>query len=199
MAAALRRAGREVTVVHLAGDGTGDLAVQAGVVDHAVRRVLQAGAPSVDLVGYSAGGVVVRLWARRYDGGSVARRIVSLGSPQHGTDLASLAHDVAPDSCPQACRQLATDSDLLRGLNHGDETPDGPAWVSIWTTDDRISTPPDTASLAGALDFSVQQVCPSAQVSHGELPTSRIVIAMVRAELARTPPSLPGPGVCVSR
>jgi triacylglycerol esterase/lipase EstA (alpha/beta hydrolase family) len=193
LAAALRREGRTVTVVHLAGDGTGDLHEQAAVLQRAVEAT---GSASVDVVGYSAGGVTVRLWARTYDGGSVARRIVTLGSPQHGTDLAALANDIAPGQCPEACRQLATDSDLLRGLNNGDETPDGPAWISIWTEDDEISTPPQTASLAGAVDFSVQQVCPRVQVTHGQLPESRVVIAMVEAQLRRTAPSVPGAEVC---
>jgi triacylglycerol esterase/lipase EstA (alpha/beta hydrolase family) len=193
LAAALRREGRDVTVVRLAGDGTGDLHRQAAVLQRAVQA---AGSPSVDVVGYSAGGVTARLWARTYDGGSVARRIVTLGSPQHGTDLASLANDLAPGRCPAACRQLATDSDLIRDLNSGDETPDGPAWVSIWTTDDAISTPPDTAALSGALDFSVQQVCPGAEVSHGQLPVSPIVIAMVEAQLRRAAPALPARTVC---
>jgi len=196
LAAALRNEGRDVTVVQLAGDGTGDLHVQAGVVQEAVRRLVAAGAPSVDLVGYSAGGVTVRLWMRTYDGGSVARRIVTLGSPHHGTDLASLGADIAPSACPEACRQLATDSDLIRQLDRGDETPAGPRWVSIWTTDDQISTPPDTARLAGALDFSVQQVCPGAEVTHGQLPEDRVVIAMVEDQLRRTPPVLPGREVC---
>jgi triacylglycerol lipase len=195
LAAGLRQSGREVTVVHLAGDGTGDLHEQAAVLQHAVEAT---GSRSVDLVGYSAGGVTVRLWLRTYDGGSVARRIVTLGSPQHGSELAGLATDLAPDSCPAACRQLAPGSDLLRDLNH-DETPAGPAWVSIWTTDDRISTPPQTASLDGALDFSVQQVCSSAHLTHGDLPTSPVVLAMVRQELARGAPALPGSDVCVSR
>jgi triacylglycerol lipase len=180
-------------VVHLAGDGTGDLHEQAAVVQRAVEAT---GSPSVDVVGYSAGGVTVRLWARTYDGGSVARRIVSLGSPQHGTDLAALADDLVPGRCPAACRQLATDSDLIRELNGDDETPDGPAWVSIWTTDDVVSTPPDTASLAGALDFSVQQICPGAEVSHGQLPVSPVVIAMVEAQLRRSAPALPTAAVC---
>jgi triacylglycerol lipase len=196
LASALRREGRHATVVHLAGDGTGDLNVQAGVVQDAVRRALAAGASSVDLVGYSAGGVTVRLWANRYGGGSVARRIVTLGSPHHGTDLAALATDLAPRSCPTACRQLATDSDLIRQLNHGDETPAGPAWVSIWTTDDQISTPPETADLDGALDFSVQQICPGTDITHGQLPESPVVIAMVEDQLRRTPPALPSPIVC---
>jgi triacylglycerol lipase len=198
MATALRSAGRQATVVHLAGNGTGDLDVQAGVVNRAVRSVLAGGATSVDIVGYSAGGVTARLWLRSYDGGSVARRIVTLGSPQHGSDLAALGADLAPDKCPVACQQLATDSDLIRSLNSGDETPTGPAWVSIWTTDDKISTPPETAVLAGALSFSVQSVCPGRQVSHGQLPTDPAVIAMVEAELGRNAPVVPGTGVCAT-
>jgi triacylglycerol esterase/lipase EstA (alpha/beta hydrolase family) len=196
MAAALRRTGRQVSIVRLAGDGTGDLNLQADVLEDAVRKAVKAGIGSVDLVGYSAGGVTVRLWARQYDGGAVARRIVTLGSPQHGTDLAALANDVLPDRCPLACQQLATGSQLISQLNSGDETPPGPMWVSIWTRDDEVSTPPQTAKLTGALDFAVQQVCPGAQVSHDQLPASPVVIAMVEAQLRRTPPAVPGPSVC---
>jgi triacylglycerol lipase len=197
LAAALRRTGREVTIVELAGDGTGDLALQARVVQAAVRRVAGVGG-SVDLVGYSAGGVTVRLWLRAYDGGSVARRIVTLGSPHHGTDLASLATDLAPDRCPEACRQLATGSDLLRSLDQGDETPAGPSWVSIWTDDDQVSTPPDTAVLDGALDVEVQQVCPRHHVTHGRLPSDPVVVAMVLAELGRDPTRTPPAAVCAA-
>jgi triacylglycerol lipase len=196
LAAALRAQGRDATIVHLAGDGTGDLHVQAGVLQKAVQAALGGGAHSVDIVGYSAGGVTARLWMHTYDGGSVARRIVTLGSPQHGTDLASLASDIAPDSCPEACRQLATDSDLVRSLNSGDETPEGPRWVSIWSTGDQVSVPPETAVLDGALDFSVQSICPSRQVTHGQLPTDPAVMAMVLTELRRTPPTLPSTSVC---
>ena len=195
LAAALRRAGRDVTIVELAGDGTGDLNVQAGVLQDAVRRVAGPSG-SVDLVGYSAGGVTVRLWMREYDGGSVARRIVTLGSPHHGTDLASLATDLAPDECPEACRQLANDSDLLRSLDDGDETPPGPSWVSIWTDDDEVSTPPDTAQLDGALDVEVQGVCPRHHVTHGQLPADPVVMAMVLDQLQRTPVRTPPASVC---
>jgi triacylglycerol lipase len=196
LAAALRAHGRRATIVHLAGNGTGDLETQARVLQSAVQAALRGGAGSVDVVGYSAGGVTVRLWFRAYDGGSVARRIVTLGSPQHGTDLAALATDIAPDACPVACQQLATDSDLLRSLNSGDETPPGPRWVSIWTTDDQISIPPQTASLDGALDVAVQSVCPGRSVTHGQLPEDPAVIAMVLAELGRRLPVVPPPSVC---
>ena len=198
LALALTRAGRDATVVQLAGDGTGDLEEQAGVLGEAVDRALaRTGADSVDVVGFSAGGVTARLWVRDHGGASLARRVLTLGSPHHGSDLAGLAADLAPDRCPAACRQLAPDSDLLRRLNADDETPAGPLWVSIWSTDDRV-VPPSSAALAGALEFSVQSVCAGAVVAHGDLPRTPAVMAAVIAELGTATPSLPGAGVCAA-
>ncbi len=184
LAGRLTAAGRDATVVGLPENGTGDLAGAADALDDAVDAALErTGADSVDVVGYSAGGVVARLWVA--DGGAdVARRIVTLGSPHHGTTLADLAGDVAPEQCPLGCRQLGTDSDVLARLNTGDETPEGPTWVSIWTTQDRTVTPPDSARLEGALNLPVQSVCARAQVGHGDLPRDPLVQAMVLAQLA---------------
>ncbi len=197
LAEALRDQGREVTVVELPGDNTGDLGRQARELHKAAILALdRTGAQSVDVVGYSAGGVVARLWVREHGGGSLARRVITLGSPHHGTDLAGLGGDVAPDSCPEACRQLQPDSELLRGLNAGDETPDGPLWVSIWTTDDRIVVPTSSSELEGALGFALQSVCPRAVVSHGELPQHPIVIAAVSRELSVAEPAVPSPEIC---
>lgn len=192
MAAALRQAGRDATVVSLAGDGRGDLRAQVSVVDSAADAAMErTGAGSVDVIGHSAGGVIARLWVRDGGGDSVARRVVSLGSPHHGTDLAGLAADVTPDTCPAACVQLATDSDLLRRLNAGDETPRGPVWVSIWTTDDQVVRPPSSAELSGALNFSVQSICSGLVVQHGDLPREPAVISMTLSELGSTAPSMP--------
>ena len=167
LAAALRRAGRDVTLVDLPGGGTGDLRHQA--------QGPGGGGPGRRSL---AGGVLrrrdrlLRRRRRRPALGpglrrrGLARRVVTLGSPQHGTELAGLAVDVAPSECPTACQQLAPDSTLLRGLNAGDETPAGPEFVL--DLDDRrpvVVTPPDSASLAGALDITVQSVCPGVATS----------------------------------
>nr|WP_218860591.1 alpha/beta fold hydrolase [Petropleomorpha daqingensis] len=184
----LTASGRDATVVALPGDGTGDLRASAEALDEAATAVLdRTGARSVDVVGYSAGGVIARLWVA--DGGdAVVRRVVTLGSPQHGTSLADLAGDVAPDQCPEGCRQLASDSELLASLNAKDETPDGPTWVSIWTTQDETVTPPDSARLDGALNMTVQSVCADARVGHGGLPQDPLVQAMVVTELGAGDP-----------
>lgn len=196
LAARLRATGRAVTVLELPGDGTGDLRVQARGLADAVRAARSGGAPSVDVVGYSAGGVVARLWAR-YDGGAAqARRVVTLGSPHHGTSLAALAGSLLPDACREACRQLAPDSELLRALDAGDETPDGPQWLSLWTTTDETVTPPSSAQLRGAVDVPLQSVCASSTATHGSLPQDPLVIALTVRALGVAPVRLPAPGSC---
>ncbi|CAA9268297.1 MAG: lipase, class 2 [uncultured Corynebacteriales bacterium] len=189
LAGRLRAAGREATVVRLPGNGTGDLPGQAAVLAAAARTALAGGASSVDVVGYSAGGVVARLWAAEEGGAAVARRIVTLGSPHHGTRVAALGASLFPGQCPAACRQLVPDSDLLRDLN-GDETPDGPQWVSLWTTRDQVVTPPETARLDGALNVAVQSVCgDDPGLGHAELPTDPAVQSLVLAALAPAVPT----------
>jgi triacylglycerol lipase len=196
LAGRLRAAGRDATVVQLPGGGTGDLAEQAAALGRAVDAALaRTGAGSVDLVGYSAGGVVARLWV--HDAGrSRTRRVVTLGSPHHGTSLARLAGQIAPSQCPLACQQLEPDSDLLRTLNRGDETPAGPVWISIWTSRDETVTPPDSARLDGATDIVLQDVCASSTTGHGGLPTDPLVTGIVLAELGTGPVTQPAAGDC---
>lgn len=200
LASALTASGKTATVVAPSGSGTQDLRSQARDLSAAVDRALaSSGADSVDLVGYSAGGVVVRYYVASLGGGSKVRRAVTLSSPHHGTSLASLAGSLGSTACPTACQQLAPDSSLLRELNAGDETPAGPAWVALWTTDDKTVVPASSGSLSGAVDFSVQSVCPGiSPLGHSDVPRSPVVIAMVSSELGTSPPSVPPASVCAS-
>jgi triacylglycerol lipase len=196
LADVLTAAGRDATVVALPGDGTGDLNASADALGRAVDAARRrTGEATVDVVGYSAGGLIARLWVA--DGhADVVRRVITLGSPHHGTSLADLAGDLAPGQCPVGCQQMASDSDLLAALNRGDETPTGPTWVSIWTTQDETVTPPDSARLEGALNLPVQSVCADARVTHGDLPRNPLVQQMVLTELAAGDPVRLGPGDC---
>jgi triacylglycerol esterase/lipase EstA (alpha/beta hydrolase family) len=148
-------------------------------------------------VGYSAGGVVARLWLSQGRDPAPVRRVVSLGSPQHGTQLASLGALVA-GQCPTACQQLDPRSDLLAGLNagSGSEVPDGPVFVSLWTRHDEVVLPPSSAVLAGGINIEIQSVCPASTVTHGQLPSDPLVAAMVAAELQATPPVQLAAGDC---
>ena len=186
----LRATGRTATVLALPREGTGDWVAQADALDAAVRSALDDGAPSVDVIGYSAGGVVARVWVDRHDGDAVARRVVTLGSPLHGAQLAVAGVAVAPDACPAACRQLAPGSDLLTGLDRR-PLPAGLPWVSIWTENDETVEPPDSARLAGAVNVPLQGVCPGARVSHGGLPADPLVTALVLQAVGTAPVTPP--------
>ena len=189
--AALRSEGRAVTVVDLVGDGTGDLDAQAAHLADVADGVLRAsGAPSVDVVGYSAGGVVVRLWVRDHGGDTQARRVLTLGSPQHGTSVAALGAEVA-GGCPTACEQLLPDSPLLRRLNAGDETPSGPEWATVRSATDQVVTPTASAALDGALNLVVQDLCPTATTSHYELPADPVVFRALTTTLGAGPVTSP--------
>lgn len=188
----LRAEGRTAKIVALPDGGTGDFEAQAATLDAAVRGETGS-SPSVDIVGYSAGGVVARLWVDRYRGAEVARRIVTLGSPLHGTRLAAAGAALAPDACPPACRQLAPGSALLDRLA-GEDLPEGLPWLSIWTENDETVQPPDSARLAGAVNVPLQGVCPQRQVSHSQLPTDQAVSAIVTSTLAA--PALAQPKAC---
>jgi triacylglycerol lipase len=181
LAGRLRATGRTVLVVPPVGDNTGDLREQAKSLDRSARAAIAAGAPSVDVVGYSAGGVVVRIWEADLGGAELTRRVVTLGSPHHGTEVAGLAAGLLAGSCPTACRQLAPGSDVLRSLP---ETSSGPRWTSIWTTNDDLVTPPSSASLRGAVDIELQQVCADARVEHGGLPTDPLTTGLVERALS---------------
>lgn len=103
--AALEETGRDVIVVPPVGGGTGDLEVQARSLGNAAAAArARSGAPSVDVVGYSAGGVVARSWVRDHGGASVAGRVLSIGSPQHGTSAATCCAGSTPVTRPLAGR-----------------------------------------------------------------------------------------------
>lgn len=197
LADALEDAGREVRIVEAPGSGTGDLRASAADLGRVVDTTLEAtGETSVDIVGYSAGGVVLRVYVAELGGGSTVRRAITLAAPHHGTDLASLAVAFGDQACQEACRQLDPDSDLLRELNASDESPPGPAWVALWTEDDQTVVPPESGDLEGALGYSVQSVCPGLGVAHPDVPRTPAVIAMVESALGARLPAVPGPSVC---
>lgn len=195
LAARIRAGGRAATVIQLPGGGTGSLLADAALLNSTVNNYLHQGAPSVDVVGYSAGGVVALVWARHDDGKARARRIVTLGSPFHGTRLAAAAEGLAPGACPAACQQLVPGNPLLDSL--GVTNPAGlPRWLSLWTSDDQVVTPPDSAQLAGAINVQVQSVCPAARISHSELPASPVVVAMVLQAISPGPLARPSAAAC---
>jgi triacylglycerol lipase len=192
LAARIRATGRTATVVHLAGDATGDLQVQANVLNGYVNQALGKG--PVTVIGYSAGGVVAWLWDVDNDGAAKAREVITLGSPLHGSNLASLGEAFVPGDCPQACEQLVTGSALLTGLAGSPAAR--PPWLSLWTTDDQVVQPPDSARLPGAINVPLQSICPGVSIQHSQLPSNPLVIGIVLRALASAHLSAPSQSDC---
>jgi pimeloyl-ACP methyl ester carboxylesterase len=197
LAARIRATGRTASVVPLPGNGTGDLAAQAGVLNGYVNDALQDGSGPVTVIGYSAGGVVAWLWDVGYGGAAKARKIITLGSPLHGAQLAALGAAFVPGQCPTACQQLVPGSSLLSALQRSPLSA-RPPWLSLWTTDDQVVQPADSARLAGAVNVPLQSVCPGVVIQHGGLPTSPLVTGIVLRALDGRPLAAPAPSQCQS-
>lgn len=195
LASRLRSAGRTTTVVALPGDGTGDLLAQVDTLNTAVNDALSGGAPSVDVIGYSAGGVVTRLWVARDAGQHRARRVVTLGAPLHGTQIAAAGSALVPGACPLACQQLVPGSAVLREIDT-QSLPAGLPWLSLWTQDDQTVTPPDSARIAGAVNVPLQTICPTVQVSHSGLPSNPLATGIVLAAIDGPVLAAPQPSQC---
>ncbi len=191
----IRSTGRVTEIVRLPGNGTGDLAAQASVLNNYVNRALRTGLGLVDVIGYSAGGVVARLWDVTYDGARKASRIITLGSPLNGTRIAAAGNAADPAACPVACQELVPGSTLLSRLQKTPVTR-RPGWLSLWTTGDQVVRPPDSARLAGAVNVPLQAVCPQVLIAHGQLPSDPLVIGIVLRALAGGPLTVPGHADC---
>lgn len=194
LAARIRQTGRAATVVRLAGDGTGDLNVQARVLDGYVNRALSGGSGPVTVIGYSAGGVVAWLWDVDYNGAARAGLVITLGSPLHGARIAAVGTAYDPGACPVACQQLTPGSALLTQLRQSPRAR--PPWLSLWTEDDQTVQPPDSARLAGAVNVPLQQVCPGAVISHSQLPTDPLVTGIVLRTLTAGTATAPASADC---
>jgi len=197
LAARIAAAGGHAVVVQLAGDGTGDLQVQAGVLNGYVNRALAAGSGPVTVIGYSAGGVVAWLWDVDYDGVAKTRRIITMGSPLHGADLAAVGAADVPGECPAACEELVPGSAMLNRLQQT-ATATRPPWLSLWTVDDQVVQPPDSARLPGAVNVPLQSVCPGMPIGHGQLPTAPLVVGIVLRTLRSSALAPPRPSDCRS-
>ena len=191
LVSALRSEGRDVVVFKPTENEQGDLRVQARLLGRLASQTMRrTDASSVDVVGFSAGGVIARIYVRDEGGADVVRRVLTLGSPHHGSEIAGTAVELAGD-CPEGCRQLAPGSDLLRQLNAGDETPAGPLWTTVRSDADQTVTPTVSARLDGALNLRVQALCPQATTAHTDIPGDPVTLAALSTVLGAGKPRSP--------
>jgi predicted alpha/beta hydrolase family esterase len=126
------------------------------------------GASKVILVGHSMGGLVARAYARR-GGADRVDRILTLGSPHHGTVHARLGFG-------RNAIEMRRGSAWLAQLN---SAPDPVPVCSIWSTHDNIVAPQDTAALPHAENVIL------CGVGHLEMTCAPVIQRMVGERIAR--------------
>jgi triacylglycerol lipase len=158
----LRAAGRYVVIADI-GDGHGDLRGYGAQVARTARGLVADGSASVDLVGYSEGGLIARA-AVEADPSAFAR-VATIASPHAGTSIAGLGAILADQStCPLACQQMAPDSDFLGSLRPpGDPT----RWLSVYSAGDDVIRPPESSDLEGATNAELTATCGTSALDHG--------------------------------
>jgi triacylglycerol esterase/lipase EstA (alpha/beta hydrolase family) len=124
----------------------------AAHLERVVREVTQAtGQPRVVLVCHSMGGLIARAYLASCGAGGVSR-LVTIGSPHHGTTLASLG-------AGSNARQMRIGSEFLRELEarEGGSGP-GCGALSVYTVHDNLVSPQDTSRLAWARNVEIHGV-----------------------------------------
>jgi pimeloyl-ACP methyl ester carboxylesterase len=132
-------------------------------------RAAQGSAPVV-LVGHSMGGLIARRHVQLHGAGGVAR-IISLGTPHHGTIHAQLANS-------RNGKQMRPGSDWLAALNADEAAPAPVPVCSVYSHHDNIVAPQDSARLAHAENL------PLAGLGHLEMAFSPRILRVLREQLA---------------
>jgi triacylglycerol esterase/lipase EstA (alpha/beta hydrolase family) len=127
----------------------GDIDAYAPLVDEAARVLCAAaGSGKLVVVGHSMGGLVARAWLRR---GGLARaaRVITLGTPHHGSMLAAFA----PGTNGAQMRRSAgarPESAWLRALADSESLDTRALITSLWSHHDNMVAPQDSSLLPGA-------------------------------------------------
>lgn len=200
--------------------GIGDIRESADDLALFVDEVLAAtGAPKVDLVGHSQGGLLSRYYVTVGGGAdpdsperSKVRSLVSLAGSYHGTTvfgIATMIRDLQEAGVGDAetsryllgtsTGQQIAGSDFLRDLDsHGDTVP-GVRYLAVATRYDEVVTPYHSQLItpgpgAEVRNVTLQDGCELDTSEHGSVIYSRRVFHEVRAFLGD--PNVHGPAPC---
>lgn len=135
----------------------GDIDGYAPLVERAVEALRAAtGAQQVIVVAHSMGGLVARAWMRACGTGKVAR-VITLGTPHHGTCLAAFGLGLNAAQMRRAARALAHEPPecaWLRALDRGEDAAARALVTSIYSHHDNIIAPQTSSELPGARNLA---------------------------------------------
>lgn len=162
-------------------------------IDGYVTQVEQAlqvlctltGKPQAIIVAHSMGGLVARAWLRHYGAARVAR-IITIGTPHHGTALANLA---AGTNARQMSRIDGAPSGWLAQLA-ASEAPETRALItSMYSHHDNIVAPQCSAHLPGARNLAFGGIGHVALASDARVLRQLLAEIAIKCEVAQAPSS----------
>lgn len=156
-------------------------------VEQALARLCsRTGSGRAIIVAHSMGGLVARAWLRRHGAARVAK-IITIGTPHHGTALASLA---AGTNARQMSRIGDAPSAWLARLDAG-ETPAARALItSLYSHHDNIVAPQASACLPGARNIAFGGIGHVALASDARVLHQLLAEITIKNEVCQ-PPSAP--------
>jgi hypothetical protein len=156
----------------------GSIDAYADSIESAVVAVERATGLAPLLVCHSMGGLAARAWLRAYRGDARVHRVVTIGSPHHGTWLARFGH--LPNT-----RQMRRGGPWLQQLEQDEAQRQLPPFTCWRSHCDNIVFPTETAMLPGADNRLVQGP------AHVELGFHPQVVDATLALLAAVPAQAP--------
>jgi len=150
---------REAHITHYALDMEpvfGSIDGYAPLVDAAVRRVqAETGQRRIVIVAHSMGGLAARAYLRDHGTSHVAK-VITLGTPHHGTAIANFGVGINCGEMNWLGRyEEGRSSEWLQKLAATEETDALAAIVSLYSHHDNIISPQSSAHLAGARNVPV--------------------------------------------
>ena len=155
---------------------TGDIDGFADAIEEGAARLRQqTGALQVIVVGHSMGGLAARAWLRRY-GSAQAARVITLGTPHHGTCLAAFGIGINATQMRRAGIDGPACAWLGELAAHEDAATRS-CITSIYTHHDNIVAPQSSGHLEGARNLAM------GGVGHVALGRNPRVLAAVMDEI----------------
>ncbi|AHY47968.1 Lipase (class 2) [Rubrobacter radiotolerans] len=179
------------------GQGLGPIEESAADLDEFVGDVLAyTGAERVQLVGHSQGGMMPRYWIKNLGGASEVEDLVGLAPSNYGTNLNNAFSGLPGATSPcTACDQQNANSQFIRQLNEGDDTPGDGSFTQIATDDDEIIIPYTNSFLKGTRltsNITIQDYNGGALVTHQNIYNDPVAQRITLDALDNPGPANPG-------
>lgn len=191
---ALPHAGFDVCTVEMPERLLIDIQTTTEYVVHAIRTVARRSGRPISVLGLSQGALQPR-WALRWwpDLRHLVDDYVSMAGTNRGSVFADSA--CAGASCLASLWQQRTSGSLFLGaLNTGDTTPGNVSYTSVYSLTDEIIqpvAPVPVASIEGATNIAVQDICPGRYVGHVQSVADAAYYAIVMDALTHRGPAVP--------